>query len=122
MKLGVLIKLRENNRDQRRHALAEAETKEENFRVRIAAINAELKINREKWLTATSQLPVDLETLKVLQTRREELKRSRKEMESALVLAKQETDGARLSLSEAVRDVKVLENLKERTEREGGSS
>ncbi|MBQ3387806.1 MAG: flagellar FliJ family protein [Thermoguttaceae bacterium] len=118
MKIAPLIKLRENSRDQQRRALHEAELYEDALRARIGEIEFRLSRNLSDWRLTGLRQPVPLEELRLLETQRQELNRLKDEAQKRLAEAVEATEKARGALSEAVQNVRVLENLRDRKESE----
>lgn len=118
MKIAPLIKLRENRRDQQLHNLLDAEHNENALRDRIRELERLLEQNLHEWRRTESCQPVPLEELKQLEAQRRELHRLQKEALAQLAEAAEATEEERARLSAAVREVRVLENLRDRKEQE----
>ncbi len=122
MKISSLIKLRENNRDRQRLELLDAEARESALRKRIGKLDEQLRLNLEKWRQAEARQPVPLDDLRLIEAQRRELFRLRDEAARELALAADQTNAARGRLGEAVRDVRVLENLRDRQESQAAAA
>ncbi|MGI5831265.1 MAG: hypothetical protein ACOX6D_01850 [Thermoguttaceae bacterium] len=118
MKIASLIKLRENSRDQRRLALLDAESREQALRTKIVELDALLEQNQAEWRQAETRRPIPLEELRLCEARQQELSRLKKETAFELLRAAGAVSEARNKLRESVREVKVLENLRDRKESE----
>lgn len=113
-RLDPLIKIRENLRDERRRELAKAETEAQFERLRLTEAEKELDKNLADWSAAAEKTSPSIEALSQLQRHRDRLRRLHSEIAARLTRLDGEAERVRKLFDEAVRDVRVLENLKER--------
>ena len=113
-RLQTLLRLRENDRDARRSELAQAYHADELMREQQEELERERRALLDKSREAAGPGPVDIDCL--IQTQRYELllkmhgERIRKQREAVAV----EIDRRREKLVQANREVRVLENLREK--------
>ncbi len=122
MKFAPLIKLRENTRDRQQMELVSAESQESALRALAVRLDGELRDNREKWRQAESRSPVPLDELRLFEARHRELTRRKEETLRELARAAEATHAARSRLGEAVKNVRVLENLRDRRQSEAAAA
>ena len=122
MKFAPLIKLRENTRDRQQLEVAGAASQESALRVRVAQLDGEIRTNMEKWREAETRQPVPLDELRLFESRHRELTRRKDETLRELTLAAEKTRQARGRLGEAVKNVRVLENLRDRRQSEAAAA
>ena len=122
MKFAPLIKLRENTRDRQQQELAAASSREDAVRTRIAQLEEELRTNLEKWRQAETRTPLPLDELRLFEARHRELIRRKEEAARELALAAETTRQARGRLGEAVKNVRILENLRDRRQSEADAA
>ncbi|MBO7725262.1 MAG: hypothetical protein J6S40_02235 [Thermoguttaceae bacterium] len=122
MKFAPIIKLRENTRDRQQMEVAAAVSEESALRARAARLDEELRTNLEKWREAETRRPVPLDELRLFEARRRELTRRKEETLRELTLAAEKTNRARGRLGEAVKNVRVLENLRDRRQAEADAA
>ena len=122
MKFAPLIKLRENTRDRQQMELVSAESQESALRALAVRLDGELRDNREKWRQAESRSPVQLDELRLFEARHRELTRRKEETLRELARAAEATHAARSRLGEAVKNVRVLENLRDRRQSEAAAA
>ena len=122
MKFAPLIKLRENTRDRQQQELAAASSREDAVRTRIARLEEELRTNLEKWRQAETRTPLPLDELRLFEARHRELIRRKEEAARELALAAETTRQARGRLGEAVKNVRILENLRDRRQSEADAA
>ena len=122
MKFAPIIKLRENTRDRQQMEVAAAVSEESALRARAARLDEELRTNLEQWREAETRRPVPLDELRLCDARRRELTRRKEETLRELTLAAEQTNRARGRLGEAVKNVRVLENLRDRRQAEADAA
>ena len=122
MKFAPLIKLRENTRDRQQLELVSAESQEGALRSRAALLDREIRENREKWRHAETRSPVPLDELRLFEARHRELTRRKEETLRELARAAETTRTARGRLGEAVKNVRVLENLRDKRQSEAAAA
>ncbi len=122
MKFAPLIKLRENTRDRQQQELAAAASREGSLRSRSAQLEEELRTNLEKWRQAETREPLPIDELRLFEARHRELTRRKEETARELTLAAETTRQARGRLGEAVKNVRVLENLRDRRQSEADAA
>lgn len=122
MKFAPLIKLRENTRDRQQQELAAAASREGALRARFAQLEEQLRTNLEKWRQAETRDPLPIDELRLFEARHRELTRRKEEIARELALAAETTHQARGRLGEAVKNVRVLENLRDRRQSEADAA
>ena len=113
-----LIKIRENLRDQRRRELTQAEADADFERLRLAEAEKALEKNLADWNAAADESSPSVETLALLQRNRDRLRRIRPEIADNTARLDKEVEQRRTAFDEAVRDVRVLDQLRERRRNE----
>ena len=113
-----LIKIRENLRDQRRRELTQAEADADFERLRLAEAEKALEKNLADWNAAADESSPSVETLALLQRNRDRLRRIRTEIADNTARLDKEVEQRRTAFDEAVRDVRVLDQLRERRRNE----
>ena len=113
-RLATLLRLREAARDQRRVELAEAYRVDEVLRQRLELVRDELDRLRE--LCRRAAAPGHLDVARLVESQRYELtlKSQQRELQRQLEAVGAEIQRRRLALVEASREVRVLENLREK--------
>ncbi len=121
-RLATVLKLREQSRDERRRALAQAYEAERILREQSRVLQLEIEEVRQQMRTASGVGSVNVENL--LSTRRYEMV-MRSQVQQVEIQLKQvltEVERRRNLLVEADREVKTLEKLRERQALQAASS
>lgn len=117
-RLQSVLKLRLAARDERRKALADALRAESIVREQIETLKREMEESRESARAAASPGRVEVDRLLSLNRHELLLGANIKSLEMQRLKIAEELERRRLALVEADRDVKALEKLRERQERE----
>jgi flagellar export protein FliJ len=112
-RLTTLQRLRENDRDERRSRLADAQRAEDIVAARIADIDADLDRMRDETARRSRPGRMDIDALMELQRYELLLKAERQAAEQQRALVAAEVERRREALVLADREVRVLERLRE---------
>jgi flagellar protein FliJ len=113
-RLATLLKLREAARDERRLELAEAYRVDDMLRQRLDGIRDELDGLRRQCRADASRGPVDVDRLMESQRYELSLNAQQRDVQAQRETVAAEMERRRLALVEANREVRVLENLREK--------
>ena len=112
----TLLKLREATQDEKKNAFLDAEKRRKKASEELAALDQEIFRERETSRQARENVVISNEELRFSQERRIRLSLKRKQTQERLNELTEEAENKRLELDTAMREVKILQNLKDKAE------
>lgn len=113
-RFDTLLKIREQRRDERRRERSAAEADKDAKLDALARLESESRDNLAQWRLAQEKASLDPAGLKRYRTRQDRLTGEKEKLLAELEQADRRLDERTRLFEEAVRDVRVLENLRER--------
>lgn len=110
-----LLKLRETERNEAKNAFLDAQSLRHDAERRLAEIDAQLEAERADTRRAREVGAIGALELQHRQRFRERLLAERAEAHSRLDALAQDAESKRAKLNDAIKEVKILENLKDKT-------
>ena len=111
-----LLKLREAARDEKKNAFLEIEDQRRKAFDELAELDAAILCERETSRRSRENVNINEGDLRFAQERRIKLSSKRKQLKAQLDALTRETEKKRQDFNVAVKEVKILQNLKDRTE------
>ena len=115
-RFDTLLKIRENLRDQRRVELSAAERLRDESASRLAESERLLKESRAQWRKAMEGSAPPLDRIARFRNYQDRLLERQKSEQARLTELTAQLDHRRALFEEAVRDVRILENLRRKKE------
>ena len=113
-RLDPLIKIRESERNSAREELRKAESAVREARARLEELDRDLESNLSEWNRTANGATLAVGALVRLRARREHLQKEREQASATLAEFQAEVDRRCAAFGETVKEVRILENLKER--------
>lgn len=110
-----LLKLRETERNDAKNAFLEAESRRRDAQSRLEEIERELIAERDEARRTREMGALDAIALQSRQRFRDQLLEKRNVAEETLAALTSEAEEKRAKLNDAIKEVKILENLKDKT-------
>ena len=110
-----LLKLRETERNDAKNAFLEAESRRRDAQSRLEEIERELIAERDEARRTREMGALDATALQSRQRFRDQLLEKRNVAEETLAALTSEAEEKRAKLNDAIKEVKILENLKDKT-------
>ena len=112
----TLLKLREATRDEKKNALLDAEQRRKNTSDELVKLDQEILRERETLRRARGNDTIPKEELLFSQELRIRLFSKRREIQGRLSALVEEVENKRHEFNAAIREVKILQNLKDKIE------
>lgn len=112
----ALLKLREAERDEKKHAFLEAESSRQLAQKQLETLEQELIHCQEESRRARESSTINPIELKRFQAVRSQLSDERQRAQEHLKRMAEESETKRSELNSAIKDVKILQALKDKTE------